>query len=214
MKLYDVEYIRTCTAFAPIGSMIIWVISFRSMNESFAIHGMTERASNFAPDEKKRLHDSIPAFVKCSVSAPYVILLKLLFCVKKERRNMKDKLILRNGMEIELESGASLSVMKVLSVTKEEMMRVWDSLTEENLKSVSVMNGDGVTVATYSDLLLVYETSEIRTDGKVLTSFNLREKTDVEKRLDFLEESAEVHDSAIYDLGEAVSGLAEEGGLS
>lgn len=127
---------------------------------------------------------------------------------------MKDKLILKNGTEIELESGASLSDIKVLSGTKEEMVRTWDFLTDENLKSVSVLNGDGLTVASYSGLLLVSETSVIQTDGKILTSFNLREKTDTEKRLDHLEESTEVHDSAIFDLGEAVSGLAEEGGLS
>lgn len=126
---------------------------------------------------------------------------------------MKDKLILKNGKEIEIESGASLSDIRVLSDTKSDMVSTWDVLTPENLKSVQVVNRDGTTVGNYSDLVLVSETSEEK-DGKIETSFNLREKTDVEKRLDALKEGQEVQDGAIGDLGAAVSGLAEEGGLA
>lgn len=125
---------------------------------------------------------------------------------------MKDKLILKNGKEIEIESGASLSDIRVLSDTKSDMVSTWDVLTPENLKSVQVVNRDGTTVGNYSDLVLVSETSEEK-DGKIETSFNLREKTDVEKRLDALEEGQEVQDGAIGDLGTAVSDLAE-GGLA
>ena len=92
------------------------------------------------------------------------------------------------------------------------MVSTWDVLTPENLKSVQVVNRDGTTVGNYSDLVLVSETSEEK-DGKIETSFNLREKTDVEKRLDALEEGQEVQDGAIGDLGTAVSDLAE-GGLA
>jgi len=126
----------------------------------------------------------------------------------------KDKIILSNNYEIEIESGASLSDIRVISDTKYDMVSLWDMMTEENLKSVQVVNRDGITVATYSDLILVSETSRETTDGKIETRFNLREKTDTEKRLDALEEGQEVQDGAIGDLGAAVSGLAEEGGLA
>lgn len=120
----------------------------------------------------------------------------------------KDKIILSNGYEIEVESGTSLSDIRVLSDTKQDMLDVWDMLTPDNLSSVQVKNGDGLTIGTYYDLMLVSETSSEK-DGKIETSFNLREKTETEKRLDALEEGQEVQDGAIMDLGDAVSTLAE-----
>lgn len=125
----------------------------------------------------------------------------------------KDKIILSNNHEIEIESGASLSDIRVVSDTKYDMLSAWDMLTPENLSSVRVVNGDGMTVGNYSNLILASETSTEK-DGKIETSFNLREKTETEKRLDALENGQEVQDGAISDLGAAVSGLAEEGGLS
>lgn len=125
----------------------------------------------------------------------------------------KDKIILSNGYEIEIESGTSLSDVRIISGTKYDMLATWDVLTQENLSSVRVVNGDGLAVGNYSDLVLVSETSSEK-DGKIETSFNLREKTETEKRLDALENGQEVQDGAISDLGVAVSGLAEEGGLA
>ncbi len=125
----------------------------------------------------------------------------------------KDKIILSNNYEIEIESGTSMSDIRIVSDTKYDMLNTWDMLTPGNLASVRVVNGDGMTVGNYSDLVLVSETSTEK-DGKIETSFNLREKTETEKRLDALESGQEVQDGAITDLGAAVSGLAEEGGLS
>lgn len=122
---------------------------------------------------------------------------------------MKDKLILFNQIEIELESASSLSDVKIISDTKYDMISAWDAMTEENLKSVQIQNSDGLTLANYSDLIFVSETSTVQADGKILTSFRLREKTEVEKRLDALENGQEVQDGAIMDLGEAVSELSE-----
>lgn len=121
---------------------------------------------------------------------------------------MKDKLILNDQTEIEIESASSLSDIRVISETKYDMISTWDAMTEENLKSVQIQNGDGVTVGNYADLVLESETSTVQKDGKILTSFHLREKTDVEKRLDALEEGQEVQDGAIMNLGDAVSELS------
>lgn len=129
---------------------------------------------------------------------------------------MKDKLILNNQMQIEIESASSLSNIMVLSDTKYDMVSIWDMLTPENLKSVQFQNGDGVVIANYENLILDSETSIVQEDGTILTSFHLREKTEVEflrERVEQLENGQEVQDGAISDLGEAVSSLAEEGGL-
>ena len=43
---------------------------------------------------------------------------------------MKDKLILKDQKTIEIEAGAILSAITVLSSTKEEMIEKWDALTK------------------------------------------------------------------------------------
>lgn len=127
---------------------------------------------------------------------------------------MKDKLILKDQSTIEIEAGASLSAITVLSSTKEEMVEKWGKLTSDNLSAVEVKNGEDATIATYTDLILVSETSSILEDGTISTSFNLRKKTDVEmlrEEVALLREEQEVQDGAISDLGTAVSKISEGG---
>lgn len=127
---------------------------------------------------------------------------------------MKDKLILKDQTTLEIEAGATLSAITVLSSTKEEMIEKWDSFTKENLSSVEVKNSEDVTIATYTDLILVSETSIVLEDGTISTEFHLREKTDVEKlqeEVALLKEGQEVQDGAISDLGTVVSEIATGG---
>ena len=125
---------------------------------------------------------------------------------------MKDKMILKDGSEIELEAGASINALQVRTVNPPAMAEIWSKLTEENLKEVQIQTGEGLIVGNYMDLLLVSETSVILENGVVLTTYHLREKTAVEKRLEALEVSQEVQDGAISDLGSATSALAEQMG--
>ena len=130
---------------------------------------------------------------------------------------MKSRLILNDNSSIEIEIGSSLSDMKVLSETKYNMLSAWDILTEENLKHIKIQNEDDTIIGVYDNILLDSETSTIQSDGTILTSFHLREKTEVEllmERVEQLENGQEVQDGAISDLGAAVSGLAEEGGIA
>ncbi len=124
---------------------------------------------------------------------------------------MKDTLTLKDGTIIKMESGASLSDIKILSDSMEDMIVVCNSMTADNLAKVTVKNSDGVVVGRYSDLVFVSETSTIQEDGTVLTSFNLREKTETEKRLDAMESGQQTQDEAIGDLGQAVSDMMEGG---
>lgn len=121
----------------------------------------------------------------------------------------KDKLVLKDLTEIELRTGASLSHLGVLSADKASMVAIWDKLTAENLEEVQIKNGDGLVVGNYTELVLVSENSTVNADGSVLTYFNLREKTDVEKRLSAVEKGQEVQDGAIIDQAEVLSALAE-----
>lgn len=117
---------------------------------------------------------------------------------------MKDTLILKDGSIIELESGASLSALTVLSNTKEDFVKTWDKLTEDNLSEVTFKNTSEVVIANYTNLVLISETSVINEDG-ILTTYSLREKTEVEVRLDALEVGQEVQNTAIDDLATTVA---------
>ena len=130
----------------------------------------------------------------------------------------KDKLILKNGHEIELEAGASLGALQVLSADRAAMLATWELLTPDNLSQVQIKNGAGLTVGTYTDLVLASETSVVAPDGKVLTTYSLRPKTDVERlteRVAVVEEGQQVQDGAINDVAKLAGSLAEQaGGMS
>ena len=121
----------------------------------------------------------------------------------------KDKMIFKDTT-IELEAGSSLANIQVAAADRAGMVEIWEKMTEDNLSSVQIQTGDGLTVGTYTDLVLVSETSTLAADGSVLTRYHLREKTDEEKRLDALEEGQSVLDGAVNDLGSATSALADQ----
>jgi len=124
---------------------------------------------------------------------------------------MKDTMILKDGTTVELEAGASLAAIQVAAADRTAMLQVWQKLTEENLAEVQIKNGSGLTVGMYTNLMLVSETSTVDADGAVTTTYNLREKSAIEKRLDSVETGQKIQDGAIGDLGETVGSLAEGG---
>ena len=127
----------------------------------------------------------------------------------------KDKLILKNGAEIELEAGASLGALQVLSADRAAMLATWELLTPDNLAAVQIKNGAGLTVGTYTDLVLASETSVLASDGTVLTTYSLRPKTDVERlteRVEVVEDGQQVQDGAINDVATLAGALAEQTG--
>ena len=107
----------------------------------------------------------------------------------------KDKLILKDGTEITLEAGASLGALQVVSADRAAMLATWELLTLTNLAAVQIKNGNGLTVGTYTDLVLASETSVVTPDGTVLTTYSLRPKTAVERlteRVDAVEETTDI----------------------
>lgn len=119
-------------------------------------------------------------------------------------------MILKNGVEIVLEAGASLVALQVVSADRAAMLATWQQLTPDNLSGVQIKNDAGLTVGTYTGLLLVSETSAVASDGTVLTTYSLREKTTEERRLDALELGQQVQDGALEDLGAVTSTLAAQ----
>lgn len=92
---------------------------------------------------------------------------------------MKDILVLADGTTVELESGASLGNMKAVFADKASMVETWDKFTDENLKTVQITDGNGTALAEYTDLILVSVTSTEQEDRTILTTFALREKSEV-----------------------------------
>ena len=106
----------------------------------------------------------------------------------------KDKLVLKDNSAIDLEAGASLSALTAVFPDKAAMVVTWDGLTPSNLSAVSVLNGDGLTVGSYTGLVLLEPnmTATVLADGTIKATFGLREKNETEKRLDNLEDTADV----------------------
>lgn len=127
-------------------------------------------------------------------------------------------MILKDGTEKELEAGGSLGALQVLSADRAAMLATWELLTPDNLAAVQIKNGAGLTVGTYTDLVLVSETSVVASDGTVLTTYSLRPKTDVERleeKVAAVEAGQQVQDGAINDVATLAGTLAEQaGGMS
>ena len=125
-------------------------------------------------------------------------------------------LVLNDGTEIMMEDNSTIRNARVLSASKAEMVSTWDKFTNANLKKVETYI-DGEFSGGYSELVLDDETSVVQADGKILTEYHLREKTELEilrERVAALEAGQGVQDGAIDDLGIVTSSLAEkvEGG--
>ena len=68
-----------------------------------------------------------------------------------------------------------------------------------------MQNGEGLNRGNYTDLVLQPGSWEEKADGLYIT-ISLREKTDLEKRLDKVESGQEVQDGAIAELAQMAGG--------
>lgn len=120
---------------------------------------------------------------------------------------MKDTLILKDGTAIGLEAGSSIEAMQVLSADKASMVSTWDKMTKDNLSSVQIKSGGGEVIGNDTDLLLMSEISVVQENGNILTTYNLREKTEMEKILERLDAVEEGQQEQVRALSSRVSDL-------
>ena len=122
---------------------------------------------------------------------------------------MKDILILEDGTEIVLENGAQLGGMQSVFSDKDSMVKAWDAMTDENLKTVQIKDANGTVTAEYTDLVLASVTSTEQEDETILTTFALREKTETEllaEKTKALEEQNAMLTECVLEMSEVVYG--------
>jgi len=122
-----------------------------------------------------------------------------------------EKIILADNTEIEIKAGASLGAITAIAADFTALGTVAAALTAPgNMDNVKFKVDETVT-GEYTGMKLespLFGAVDI-VDGHVEATFGIREKTEVEKRLDALESGQEVQDGAITDLGDVVSTMAE-----
>lgn len=120
---------------------------------------------------------------------------------------MKDTLILKDGTAIGLEAESSIEAMQVLSADKASMVSTWDKMTKDNLSSVQIKSGGGEVIGNDTDLLLVSEISVVRENGNILTTYNLRKKTETEKIMERLDAVEKGQQEQVRALSSRISDL-------
>ena len=122
----------------------------------------------------------------------------------------KDKLVLADGTEIELEAVQGLSGLSCNVESISAVCALWEKFTPDNLKQVNIKNSDGLIVGKYQDMVLDYVTGTDNKDGTVQITFSLRSKTAEEvlaERVDALEAGQQIQDMGIDDLCQSISDI-------
>lgn len=125
-----------------------------------------------------------------------------------------DKIVLKDGTEITLESSNGIGALHVAINSKQNACALWEQFTSDNLKQVIIKNHDGLTIGNYQDMVLDHFRGDEKKDGTILATFSLRSKSDmeiIEERLSRFETKLQTHDEAIGDTGEAISNIMEGG---
>lgn len=120
-----------------------------------------------------------------------------------------DKLRLMDGTEIDIEDGASLGDITHIASNEANAVFVCGKITPDNVTHLEFLHDDAVT-GSYDHIIIAAPTTrEDGESGTIIVRMHFREKTDVELRLDALEQSQDVQDGAIEDIGTVLSDMAE-----
>lgn len=121
-----------------------------------------------------------------------------------------DKLKFLDGTIIDIEEGATLAEVTHIATNEANALFVCGKVTAENVASLQFLHGDAVTGDYQNVIIAAPTTREDGEEGAVIVRMHFREKTDVELRLDALEEGQTVQDGAIEDIGAVLSDIVEE----
>lgn len=119
-----------------------------------------------------------------------------------------EKMILKDKTELKIMDGAGLNAITAVIGDWAALGGVADALmTAGNLDDVQFMTDETVT-GEYNDMILetpLFIAVDVVGD-EIRATFAIREKTEIEKRMDALETGAEVRDGAIMELAEMMGG--------
>lgn len=120
-----------------------------------------------------------------------------------------DKLKFTDGTIIDIEEGATLAEVTHIATNEANALFVCGKVTAENVSTLQFLHGEAVT-GDYQNVVIALPTTREDGEGEtVIVRMHFREKTELELRVDALEESQEVQDGAIEDIGLVLSDLAE-----
>lgn len=126
-----------------------------------------------------------------------------------------EKLILKDKTEIEIKAGAGLDEIAAVVTDFAALGTLAEAVRKpENLKEIQFKTDDVVT-SEYTDMKLLsplFSAVDIEGD-KVVATFGLAEKTEIEKEIELLKAGQTIQDGAIKDLGDVVSVIAEGGAV-
>lgn len=134
----------------------------------------------------------------------------------------KDKLMLADGTEITLEGSQGIGVLLFSAESRGMAGSIWEQMTPDNLKAISIKNAAGKTTGSYENMILDHVIGTDSEGGAALLTVYLRAKTAnealqdriavLEAELETLKAGQETQDEAIGDLGQTVSDIAQGGG--
>lgn len=120
-----------------------------------------------------------------------------------------DKIKFVDGTIIDIEDGASLESVTHIATNEANAMFVCNKVTAENVEHLDFLHGEAVTGDYQNVIIAAPTTREDGENGTVVVRMHFREKTELELRVDALEESQDVQDGAIEDIGVVLSDMAE-----
>lgn len=119
-----------------------------------------------------------------------------------------DIIKLVDGTTIDIEDGASLADITHIATNEANAMFVCGKVTADNVSHLEFLHDDAVTGQYDGIVIAAPTTREDGENGTIIVRMHFREKTDVELRLDALEQSQDVQDGAIEDIGTVLSDMA------
>lgn len=119
------------------------------------------------------------------------------------------KMVLNDGTAITIEDGASLRCIRHIADDETAAQAVCAYLTVANLQRVEFRTDSGGSYGVYNNLISdSAPTRQTNEDGTVTVTISLRQKTDIELRLDALELGHEINAGGIVELASIIGGEA------
>lgn len=122
-----------------------------------------------------------------------------------------EKMILADKTELEIQAGGSLGTNVVVVPDFADLKTVAEALTKEgNLDTVQYKSEEQVT-GEYTNMKLetpLFKSVDYTQEKKVIATFGIREKTELEKEIDEIKTQQVVQDGAILDLAGVIGGQA------